>query len=93
MSKRDFRSLFIGLLIGTALVLLITVLVGCAQPAGNLDTFDPEVAEKYTSVIVKYQLYRVIDMEAGVACWFSDGSDGGVSCLPLSETWLDYERR
>ncbi len=31
---------------------------------------------------------RFIDTEAGVACWFCDG---GLDCLPLSETNLQQE--
>lgn len=36
----------------------------------------------------QYHIYRFVDAEAQVACWGVSGD--GISCLPLSETSLDY---
>lgn len=36
-----------------------------------------------------YAIYRFIDRQAGAVCWTRDGSGGGISCLPLDQTYIE----
>uniref|UniRef100_A0A6M3XTR6 Uncharacterized protein n=1 Tax=viral metagenome TaxID=1070528 RepID=A0A6M3XTR6_9ZZZZ len=69
-----------------------SLLLGCAAPpiAENLNLGEHELVARpslTTSII------RTIDAEAGVVCWVYIGIEqGGICCLPLSETKLDGGR-
>lgn len=36
-----------------------------------------------------YAIYRFIDRQAGAVCWTRGGSGGGISCLPLNQTYIE----
>ena len=72
-----------------AIVLVAAVMmVGCA-PSKNERRDLPRGIQMTT----RPNVYRVVDEEAGVVCWVYSHrrvSEGGIWCLPLSATDLDY---
>lgn len=73
------------------LLLLATLVVlgGCVPAVDGSGNPLPRSAPVSASLNVQ----RVVDEEAGVACWVWTSAlyeTGGISCLPLSETDLDY---
>ena len=74
-------------------LLILAVLVVVAGWPPRVISDDRLIKEDETHVTRlhrswSYTVYRFVDTEAGVACWGAVGS--GTSCLPLSETSLDY---
>ena len=65
-----------------AAILIVTLLlIGCGSPQAT------GVPQLYGNMDYGNWV-RFIDTEAGVACWFYDG---GLDCMPLSETKLQQE--
>lgn len=61
------------------------MLVSCApiQRISEISRINSE-----TSAIIDNKILRIIDKQAGVVCWVFS-YQGGISCLPLSDTRLD----
>ena len=74
-----------GALIFLACVIGLALLVCCA-PATDRD--DAQIEHGDDTKPMPYNSARFIDREAGVVCYVHGGT-GGISCLPLNETWLD----
>lgn len=70
------------------LLVLLGIAVGCGPVPADVGP------SKGNMVRIAPEVKRFIDEEAGVVCWaHNDGNYGtGFSCLPLSETKLDYGR-
>jgi len=63
-----------------ALSALIVLVTACA----------PAVSEPVGDNGVERYIERYVDTEAGVTCWiYSNGYQGGISCLPIEQTKLD----
>ena len=61
------------------LVVMILILTSCVPEGVTVEQPD----------IIKSNVTRFIDEEAGVVCWEYDGyRSGGISCLPIDETKL-----
>ena len=76
------------------LVLLVFILVGCA-PVAYEDRSPVPMTEPYT-IVEDGMIHRYYDAEADVVCWWFafDGGyngEGGLSCLPRSQTNLSAE--
>jgi len=70
------------------MVFLLVMMAGCAPAARP----QPEV--NIESVVIsgniRLGVNRIVDKEAGVACWVYRGIEkGAISCLPISQTQLD----
>lgn len=63
-------------------LILMLVLVSCAEPLEEGDT--PTIREGS-------RLTREVDVEAGVACWWTDSSDAGIFCMPIDQTNLGWK--
>jgi hypothetical protein len=71
----------------TTLAILLLALVACAALTTEMEITQLPVAKPSGTRIT---VYRIVDEEAGVACWVFVGyHKGGISCLPLNETRLD----
>jgi uncharacterized protein YceK len=70
----------------TKIVIILAVLallIGCSEPMSR--STGPVEKPVYIGTYVR----RIVDEEAGVVCWIhKDTYQGGISCLPLSETKL-----
>ena len=67
-------------------VMIILVLNGCGPVEGEEIKSNCVVLERGTN-----SLYRCIDEQADVVCyWFLGYEKGGVDCMPLSDTALDF---
>lgn len=73
-----------------SLLAAVVLLANCGEPTGGPDTWDMDnVGFNQVGGTV---ITRSIDREAGVVCWvYANGYQGGISCLPLSETTLEAE--
>ena len=72
---------------------VLFVLVACNYQTGTVSTVG-ENKDYKTISLAGYimNVGRVIDEEAGVVCYVAVGMEkGGLSCLPLSETYLSKE--
>ena len=62
-------------------LVVVLMLVGCAASGAPTDRLS---SNGYGDVV-----FKVVDDEAGVVCWVYDGiKQGGIDCMPLSETEL-----
>jgi hypothetical protein len=67
------------LIAAALLVLFYVALAGCGQP-------QPSQTEEEQ---IESEITRHMDEEAGVVCWvYSNGYQGGISCLPIGDTRL-----
>ena len=66
-------------------LLAMAVFISCAADVPQQNT-NWTVTAGYAERAVE----RVIDSEANVVCYVSSG--GGISCMPLSLTWIKYSR-
>jgi len=68
------------------LVLMAVVLASCVP---KVEPGEEPLVEGHIRITIFVS--RVVDAEAGVVCWVYQGSrSGAISCMPLSETELDY---
>lgn len=68
----------------------IALLVGCAPTTDPLPAYSGDLSWETLDYTYANMVYRFIDAEAGVVCYYVDGGyDGGLSCLPCSQTNLD----
>ena len=77
------------------LLAVVFALVGCVPLPSNTPQVQP-MSAPYT-IIEDGQIHRYYDAEAGVVCWWFayDGGyngEGGLSCLPISDTNLTPEQ-
>jgi len=63
-------------------VLIFVLLTGCCQSPERESPFVTVANDDWIGTV-----RRVVDQEAGVACWVY--ARAGISCLPLSQTTLD----
>ena len=69
-----------------AVMFLVVLLIG-----GSCETSAQEPGVT-ASTILNPSVSRFMDLEAGVVCWiYSAAYQGGISCLPISETKLSVE--
>lgn len=64
---------------------VVLVLGGCGEQVRANGTSENNIV--IISEYGTYELWRVVDKEAGVVCWIRPST--GLDCLPLSETKLD----
>ena len=92
------RSFVVGLIIGTIIVIIIQVLVGCMMPPKN-EVEEVVASQQVNCVFLDFgyvnsrsgnsPFMRCYDRSAGVFCWiYYDNQRAGVSCLPKSQTLL-----
>ena len=73
------------------ILIVMVALAGCAQ---ETQTKTREIKPSLDVVTIadggfSYGLHRIIDHDAGIACWVARGFEAiGVTCLPLSATTL-----
>ena len=87
-------KLLVVILIGVVLAVLV-VLGGCAVRERSIDRLCEDTGRwiKISDSPDRqgYGLYRIVDEAAEVVCWATAHyRSGGISCLPLSGTSLDY---
>lgn len=92
------RIVIVGLLLLLALIIFMGA-GGCAPSvdgernsviASPVVSNTPANITKLPGASVITSVYRYVDEEAGVVCWFFNGLEkGGVGCLPISDTKLD----
>ena len=71
------------------LLALVILLTGCAPAVYVAPDSIPLTELPVGNASFNNSVFRFIDKEAGVICWiYSDGYRGGISCLPLSDTFL-----
>lgn len=79
MKQKLFSKLTLALVFWVEVIVLVTLALASCVP---IDDGSTTVDSGGTL------LRRVIDRQAGVACWYIDSTDAGIDCLPLSDTLL-----